>query len=1014
MTTIAGPAAPPTITVSVDGLSVAVSVGASALDAINASGVVISQLCKDADMPAIGACRTCLVQIDGVRGFPASCSVPVTEGMVIHTDTADVRRIRSGVIELTLGMVNGGHPSPPAPLPVGEGSTPLTLVLPRGGTEFVAGGDHPHPDPLPSRERGDVGRDTVPSISGGGDHPDPLLPSRERGDVGRDTVPARRGGVDGYGQLSAAAELHGIVERRWEARERPATDTSNPVFNLAMDACILCARCVNACQSAHQFIGAIDVLGAGETARIATAGDKPLAESICTTCGQCLSVCPTGAISVKEPPAVSAPTHTISTTCPYCGVGCGIQLEVDDATDRIVASHDDPDNLSSVGMLCVKGRFGYTFAQHPDRIKTPLIRDGERFTGPFREATWDEALDLVASRLVEYRGDRFATLCSAKATNEDGYVQQKFSRLVMGSNNIDHCTRLCHSPSVEAMLTSLGSGATSNSYTDYEGAGCLVVIGCDPTSNHPVAASRMRRAIVERGAKLIVINPRRIDMCDYADLWLRAYPGTDVALLNAMAQVIVDEGLAAADFVTNRTEGYDDWLAVANQYTPERAAAITGVAEDDIRAAARIFARPPVPRGADDDGVGYGGSCLIWGMGITQHTNGTANAHGLLNLALVAGQLGRRGSGISPLRGQNNVQGCGDAGCLPNSLPGYQGLRPDTLVRFGDAWGANGRIPDTAGLVVTDMVESMGRPDGVRAMYITGENPLLSEPDLNRADELFRRLEFLVVQDIFMHETAELADVVLPATSFAEKDGTFTNSERRVQRVRQAIPPVGGSRPDWDIVCDLARRMCDKVGLPWAEQFTYGHPSDIFDEMAELTPILSGISYQRLDAEGGIQWPCPSPEHPGTTYLYADDFPRGDRAKFVAFEQGPLAAETPSERFPLVLNTGRVLYHWHGGTITRRVDGLMARSPALEVSINPLDGERFGLQDGGQVQVRSRRGSLTGVARYTYRMRTGEIFVPFVRLADSAANFLTNAAYDPESRIPEYKVCAVRVETVEG
>ena len=986
MTMIAGPAAPPTITVSVDGLSVAVPAGASALDAINASGVIISQLCKDADMPAIGACRTCLVQIDGVRGFPASCSVPATDGMVIQTATADVRRIRSGVIELTLGMVNGGHPSPPAPLPVGEGSTPLTLVLPRGGTEFVAGGDHPHPDPLPSRERGDVGADTVPEM---------------------------RGGVDGYGQLSAAAELHGIVERRWEARERPATDTSNPVFNLAMDACILCARCVNACQSAHQFIGAIDVLGAGETARIGTSGDKPLAESICTTCGQCLSVCPTGAISVKEPPAVSAPTHTVSTTCPYCGVGCGIQLEVDDATDRIVASHDDPDNLSSVGMLCVKGRFGYTFAQHPDRIKTPLIRDGERFTGPFREATWDEALDLVASRLVEYRGDRFATLCSAKATNEDGYVQQKFSRLVMGSNNIDHCTRLCHSPSVEAMLTSLGSGATSNSYTDYEGAGCLVVIGCDPTSNHPVAASRMRRAIVERGAKLIVINPRRIDMCDYADLWLRAYPGTDVALLNAMAQVIVDEGLAAADFVTNRTEGYDDWLAVANQYTPERAAAITGVAADDIRAAARIFARPPVPRGADDDGVGYGGSCLIWGMGITQHTNGTANAHGLLNLALVAGQLGRRGSGISPLRGQNNVQGCGDAGCLPNSLPGYQGLRPDTLVRFGDAWGANGRIPDTAGLVVTDMVESMGRPDGVRAMYITGENPLLSEPDLNRADELFRRLEFLVVQDIFMHETAELADVVLPATSFAEKDGTFTNSERRVQRVRQAIPPVGGSRPDWDIVCDLGRRMCEKLGLPWAEQFTYGHPSDIFDEMAQLTPILSGISYQRLDAEGGIQWPCPSPEHPGTTYLYADDFPRGDRAKFVAFEQGPLAAETPSERFPLVLNTGRVLYHWHGGTITRRVDGLMARSPALEVSINPLDGERFGLQDGGQVQVRSRRGSLTGVARYTYRMRTGEIFVPFVRLADSAANFLTNAAYDPESRIPEYKVCAVRVETVE-
>ena len=310
-------------------------------------------------------------------------------------------------------------------------------------------------------------------------------------------------------------------------------------------------------------------------------------------------------------------------------------------------------------------------------------------------------------------------------------------------------------------------------------------------------------------------------------------------------------------------------------------------------------------------------------MGITQHTNGTANAHGLLNLALVAGQLGRRGSGISPLRGQNNVQGCGDAGCLPNSLPGYQGLRPDTLVRFGDAWGANGRIPDTAGLVVTDMVESMGRPDGVRAMYITGENPLLSEPDLNRADELFRRLEFLWCRTFSCTKRRSWPTWFCRPPALPRRTARSPTASGGCSGYGRPSPPVGGSRPDWDIVCDLARRMCDKVGLPWAEQFTYGHPSDIFDEMAELTPILSGISYQRLDAEGGIQWPCPSPEHPGTTYLYADDFPRGDRAKFVAFEQGPLAAETPSERFPLVLNTGRVLYHWHGGTITRRVDGLM-------------------------------------------------------------------------------------------
>ena len=926
--------ASPTISVTVDGIPVSVEAGSSALDAINAAGVPLSQLCKDADMPAIGACRTCLVQIDGIRGFPASCSTPASDGMVIRTDTADARRIRSGVIELTLGMV---------------------------------------------------------------------------GEAGKS-----KGSSNGHGLLSDAARLHGVSGERWASRERQSTDESNPVFNLAMDACILCARCVNACQSSHQFIGAIDVLGAGGSARIATAGDKPLAQSICTTCGQCLSVCPTGAISVKAPPDAQTPTHQVNTTCPYCGVGCGIKLEVSDATEgpeagRIVASHDDPANLSSVGMLCVKGRFGYTFVQHGDRIKTPMIREGDRFTGEFREASWDEALDLVSSRLAEYRGEAFGTLCSAKATNEDGYVQQKFARLVMGSNNIDHCTRLCHAPSVAAMLTSLGSGATSNSYTDYENAGCLVVIGCDPTSNHPVAASRMRRAVVERGAKLVVINPRRIDMCDYADLWLRPYPGTDVALLNAMANVVVTEGLADDAFVGGRTEGYDDWLEVIGRYTPERAAAITGVSAEDIRAGARTVAKPPVPRNGDGSAE-RGGACLIWGMGLTQHTNGTANVHSVLNLALVTGQMGFPGSGISPLRGQNNVQGCGDAGCVPDSLPGYQGLRPDSMDKFGRAWGANGSLSDQPGRVVTDMVDSIGEPGGVRAMYITGENPLLSEPDLNRADELFRRLDFMVVQDIFMHETARLADVVLPATSFAEKDGTFTNSERRVQRVRQAVEPIGDSRPDWAIIDDLATRMCDDLGLPWRDQFAYAHPSEIFAEMASLTPLLAGISYERLDAEGGIQWPCPTPDHPGTTYLHADGFPRGDRAKFVAYDQGPVAEEIPSERFPLMLNTGRVLYHWHGGTITRRVDGLLARAPDLEVSINPADGEQFGLRDGAPVRVRSRRGQLDGVARFTYRMRTGEIFIPFVRLNDSAANFLTNAVYDPDSRIPEYKVCAVRLE----
>ena len=547
------------------------------------------------------------------------------------------------------------------------------------------------------------------------------------------------------------------------------------------------------------------------------------------------------------------------------------------------------------------------------------------------------------------------------------------------------------------MLAALGSGATSNSYQDYEDAGCLVIIGSDANANHPVAASRMRRAVNERGAKLIVINPRRIEMCDFAELWLRPRPGTDVALLNAMAKVILDEGLTDWDFVNRRTEGFEEWRQIVDKYTLEYAEQITGVAAADIAAAARIYARPP-----------FSGSCLIWGMGITQHTMGTANAHGLLNLSFVAGQLGKPGAGISPLRGQNNVQGCGDAGCLPNAFPGYQVIGPDSVAKFQDAWGGN-PLPPEKGLVITDMMNAI-RDKRVKAMYITGENPMLSEPDLHHVERAFRGLEFLVVQDIFLHETAQVADVVLPATSFAEKDGTFTNSERRVQRVRKVVEPVGESRPDWEIICDLARRMSGKMGLGVQEQFAFAHPSEIWREMAALTPLMAGISYERLDGEGGIQWPCPTPEHPGTRYLYETDFPRGPRAKFVAFDQGPQAEEMPTKRFPLILNTGRILYHWHGGTLTRRASNLLARAPELEVSLSAEDGDKFGIANGDWVRLKSRRGMLEGRAVYTDKMRAGEVFVPFVKLQQHAANFLTNAALDPNSRIPEYKVCAVRIE----
>ena len=896
------------INVTVDGSSVAVEDGSSVLDAVNVSGIPLPQLCKDPDMKPIGACRTCLVNIEGVRGYPASCSTPCADGMSISTRGSELDDIRQTVIGLTTGMVSNFE-------------------------------------------------------------------------LGSNT----------HKELSTVASTFGAVENDFQPRKRELVDSSNPVFDIAMDSCILCGRCARACQQGHQFIGAIDVVGTATDARIATFMDKPLIDSVCTTCGQCLSVCPTGAISTKESPENI--TEYVKTTCPYCGVGCGIVAGVGE--DGIIQEMlDDPDNLSSLGMLCVKGRFGYTFVHHEDRITSPLIRKD----GVLVETTWEEALDLVAKKLVEYQGDPFGTLCSAKATNEDGYVQQKFARLVMKSNHIDHCTRLCHSPSVEAMLESLGSGATSNSYIDYEEAGCLVIIGSDANSNHPVAASRMRRAVIENGAKLIVINPRRIDMCDFADLWLRPRPGTDVALLNGIANVILSESLEDTSFIRDRTEGFDDWKKIIEKYDPEYVETVTGVSKSDIIAAARMYACPP-----------FSGSCLIWGMGITQHTMGTANAHGLLNLSFVSGQLGKPGSGISPLRGQNNVQGCGDAGCVPNAFPGYQSINEDTVKKFSAAWGG-ANLPTESGLVVTDMVPAIdeGR---IKAMYVTGENPLLSEPDLAHAEKSFRSLEFLVVQDIFLHETAQIADVVLPACSFAEKDGSFTNSERRVQRVRKVLEPVGESKADWKIFCELAEKISDITGEDFGSEFSYDHPSQIWDEFASLTPLVAGINYERLE-NGGIQWPCPAVDHPGTRYLYEKDFPRGDRAKFVGFEQGKAADELPNRRFPLILNTGRILYHWHGGTMTRRAHGLLARASVLQVAVNPDDCDTYGLNSGDKVCIKSRRGQMEAEVLVSEKMNSGEIFVPFVKLQEQAANFLTNAALDPDSRIPEYKVCAVRMEKI--
>jgi formate dehydrogenase alpha subunit len=888
--------------VTVDGRRVELAAGATVLDAVNRLGIPLPQLCKDPDRAPLGACRTCLVHVEGQRGTPAACHLPARDGMVVDTQHPEVVRVRSTVLDLTLSM---------------------------------------------------------------------LTPAEQR---------------NGFGQLSEAAARHGLLEPSWPPLHAYDEDASKSFFVLDRDACILCGRCAVACDDVQQ-IGAIALLGRGHATKVGVFGDGPMASSVCTSCGQCVATCPTGALRPKD--AAGKIAHTVATTCPYCGVGCGIELKVRDNSRLALMADDAPDNRSSLGMLCVKGRFATGFVHAPDRITRPMVkRDGR-----WREVTWDEALDTAADGLARNRG-AFGALASAKATNEDGYLVQKFCRVVMGTNDVDHCTRLCHSPSVEAMLASMGSGATSNSYQDYEDAGCLMVVGADASANHPVIAVRFRRA-VSCGARLVVVNPKRIELCEQADLWIAQRPGTDVALFNAMARVIVDEGLADERFIRERTEGFHAWRGGLDPYTLEYAERITGVPAADIAQAARWYAKPP-----------FSGSCLIWGMGITQHVNGIHNAHALLNLSLVAGQMGRPGSGISPLRGQNNVQGCGDAGCIPTNLPGYQHYVDDTLARFEQAWGV--RPPGRTGRVVTEMVDGC-LTGATRAMYVVGENPLLSEPDLNHAEKAIEQLDFLVVQDLFMHETAERAHVFLPAAAFAEKEGTFTNSERRVQRVRAALPPPGEARADWSITAELAKRVARRLGIDVGRQFDYPAPAEIFEEMAALTPFLAGLSHARLDREGGIQWPCPTPEHPGTPYLYAETFPRG-RARFIPARQIETAAELPDTDYPFVLNTGRLLYHWHGGTLTRRVQGLMELAPRLEIAIHPSDARRLGVDDGGRLRVESRRGELIGYAQVTEAVKPGAVFVPFVKLGESAANFLTNAAFDPSSKIPEYKVCAVRIE----
>jgi formate dehydrogenase alpha subunit len=657
---------------------------------------------------------------------------------------------------------------------------------------------------------------------------------------------------------------------------------------------------------------------------------------------------------------------------------------------RVTAPFDAAPNY---GNLCVKGRFGTDFATHPGRLKKPLIRTDK--PGEFREATWDEALTLVSERLSEivrkYGGDSVATYACAKATNEDNYVFQKWVRAVMKTNNVDHCARLCHAGSVTGLQLAIGSSAMSNSIAEMEHLDTFIVTGSNTTETHPVISLFLKRAVRQNGAKLIVIDPRQVELTDFATLWLRQKPGTDVAVFQAMAHVIVTEKLYSPDFISNRTEGFEEYIESLEAFTPEWAEDISGVPAEDIRKAARMYAT--AERAA-----------FYWGMGISQSTHGTDNALALTNLALMTGHVGKPGTGLNPLRGQNNVQGCSDSGGLPNAYTAYQSVKdPAIRARFEQVW-RTALSPDP-GLTVTEMVDGalLGK---IKAMVVMGENPLMSEPNLSHAQHALEALEFLVCIDIFMNETGEHADVVLPSVSFAEKDGTFTNSDRRVQRVRTALPPVGEARPDWQIVCELAKRMEKLLGVEQSAGFDYADTEEIWEEMREVTPDFYGITYGRLEHEGGVHWPCPSLDHPGTPYLFKDDFPRG-KGKFWTLEYGT-DSELPDEEYPYHLTTGRVLFHWHGGTMTRR-SKLDEAFPEPILEMHPGDAHRLGLISGDWVEVTSRRGSV--VCRVI--VTGGTVFLPF-HFVEAAANLLTLDKVDKRAKIPDFKMAAVKLRKADA
>ncbi|MGE0079232.1 MAG: formate dehydrogenase subunit alpha [Bacteroidales bacterium] len=900
------------VTITIDNKTISIPENSNLLKVARDNGINIPGLCYHQKLTPTGACRLCLVKIDGTRGLVASCSVKVTEGMKITAFDEELEETRKFLVDYLLSEHNDFY-------------------------------DDTYPDEL------------------------------------RELM--FRYGLDKHENR--------FFKPIWKDLNL-IPDNSSPVLTYDPTKCIKCFRCIKACDEV-QGKNVLSFMDRGLNSYI-IAGAGVWGESECDGCGECIQLCPTGAI-VEKPNRdqinLSKIDRKVITTCPYCGVGCQIELLVQNG--KIVRSNGVEGVSPNDGRLCIKGRFGYEFVHSPDRLTKPLIKRN----GKFEETSWDEALNLIATKFNEikskYGSDALAGYASAKCTNEDNYLFQKFIRTVFGTNNIDYCTRLCHASTVTAMLKSIGDGAGSNPIEDFEKVDCLFVTGNNIIDTHPITATYVKRGAA-KGQKIIVVDPRWTPLVRYATVWLQPKLGTDVALLNGLVHIIIKNKWVNTEFIKNRVENgldaYEDLKKLTEKYTPEFVQEITSVSKEKLEYAAMLYATSPT-------------SMIATGMGMSQQVTGTHNVFSLINMMLITGQVGYERCGINPPRGQNNVQGATDVGCSPSNYPGYiPVVNEENRKKVAKIWNIPfNELSSKPGLTTVEIMHAAY--DGkVKGIYIMGENPMISDPNLNHTEEALKRMEFVVVQDIFLTETCLLADVVLPASTWAEKNGTFVNSDRRVLRVRKAVECPGDAREDWHIIHELAKRM----GKPMPE---YNSESDIFDEMARVTPIMAGISYARLE-DRSIQWPCPNSTHPGTPTLYLDKFNTpSNKGKLFPVEYVPQSEKVNSE-YPFLLNSGRLLFHYHTATMSRRSKVLRDFTNKSFVFMHPNDSMKYGFEDGDKVKVESIRGELKTILRISENVLEGELFMPW-HFTESQVNRVTRDELDPYSRIAPFKLSAVKI-----